>query len=474
MKILFTNSPLHFSHGHTFTQPDWQTLILPYLAGIAGEKHTIRLVDNMHYSFWKSNHTLEEIADFNPDIVGFSIIASRDIFKTIGVIEMVRKSYPNLKIIAGGQAGTYYHEWLLKSGVDFVVHKEAEVTLDRLIEGIENGLIDFSDIDGLSYVIDGQIYKTKNRKMIKNLDDTPFPRYDLMPKIKSKWFPKRFTGSVEMSRGCPYNCNFCAISSFWERSFRQKSNERIIEELKILKSQGRTHVYLADDNFAMNPKKNIELFEMMLNQNLDVKIFAQIRADTVAKNPKMIELASKAGLYGVLVGFDTYDPNTFNDVTKTTSRDLNIECSKTLRKNKIAIFGTHIYGLPNQKEPKDFEITFQMGRKYSDLFRMPHFSPLPFTKGYESYVRINPSQNLSIEERYKRDFRPRVGDEEQQKKMGRGYNYYTWRHNLSLSEIIGALFHPNPVVRKFKRMSYVATTRHYFYRILRKFNLIDI
>lgn len=94
MKILFTNSPLHFSHGHTFTQPDWQTLILPYLAGIAGERHEIKLVDNMNYSFWRSNHILEEIDKFKPDVAGFSIIAARDTINTLNVIEKVRQKHP--------------------------------------------------------------------------------------------------------------------------------------------------------------------------------------------------------------------------------------------------------------------------------------------------------------------------------------------------------------------------------------------
>jgi len=48
MKILYTNSPLHYTHGHTFTQQDWQTLVLPTLAGITPAHHKIKLVDNMH------------------------------------------------------------------------------------------------------------------------------------------------------------------------------------------------------------------------------------------------------------------------------------------------------------------------------------------------------------------------------------------------------------------------------------------
>lgn len=482
MKILFTNSPLNFSHGHSFTQPDWQTLILPYLAGIADnsrKKHDIKLVDNMHGSFLKSNRIEEEILKFQPDILGFSIIASRDIFSTINIIKDVRKKYPDLTLIAGGQSATYYYKWLLESaGIDFVVNKEAEKTFPELIDSLEERVLDYSNIKGISYLKNNESYRTEERGLIK-LDDSPFPRWDLMPKLKSKWFNRRYTGSLEMSRGCPFKCNFCAISAYWEK-FRQKSNERILEELERLKIDGRTHIYLADDNFAMNPKKYSKLFESMIGKNLDMKFFAQIRTDTIADNPEMVKLAARAGLYGVLVGFDTYDEEIFNDVNKRGSIELNIVASETLRKNKIAIFGCHIYNLPTQKEPEDFEKTWKLGRKYSDLFRMPHFSPLPFTRGYEDLVDINPMK-MRYEEVIKNpeysgnpDFRPRIGNKEQQEKMKEGYEKYMQRHNFSLSEIVGALVHPNKNVRILKRRGYIATARHKLYKVLRKVGLTDI
>lgn len=482
MKILFTNSPLNFSHGHTFTQPDWQTLILPYLAGIVDnskKRHEIKLIDNMHGSFLKSNRIEEKVAEFQPDILGFSIIASRDIFSTINIIKRVRKNYPNLTLITGGQSATYYHKWLLESaGINFVVHKEAEKTLIELIDSLEEKVLDYSNIKGISYLKNNEVYGTGERELIK-LDDSPFPRWDLMPKLKSKWFKGRYTGSLEMSRGCPFKCNFCAISAYWEK-FRQKSNERILEELERLKSEGRTHIYLADDNFAMNPKKYSELFENIIKKNLNIKFFAQIRTDTIADNPEMTKLASRAGLYGVLVGFDTYDEETFNDVNKRGSIELNIAAAESLRKNNIAIFGCHIYNLPTQREPEDFEETWRLGRKYSDLFRMPHFSPLPFTQGYENLVDINPMKMeygeviKNPEYRGNPDFRPRIGNKKQQEKMKRGYEKYMQRHNSSLSEIVGAVAHPNKNVRILKRMGYIATARHKLYKILRKIKLTDI
>lgn len=470
MRILFTNSPLHFAHGHIFTQPDWQTLILPLLAGIVGSKHKVKLVDNMPLIF-RSNKIIEEIDKFRPDAVGFSIIAARDIYNTIEIIAKVRERHPKLILLAGGQGSSFYDELLLKNGINFVVRGEGEITLKELIQVLDKGSSDYPSIEGISFSDREEIKRTADRKRIRSLDDSPFPEFHLMPLRKSRWFPGRFSGSIEMSRGCPFDCNFCAIASFWERSFRMKSPDRIVEELKYLTRHGRSHLYLADDSFGMNPKPHIELFEKILKEGLDIRFFVQIRADSVADNPDMIALAAKAGMYGVLVGFDTYEDNMFRDITKIGSLNLNVRCSEILRKHKIMIFGTHIYGLPTQKKPWDFSKTFWMGRQNSDLFRMPPFSVLPGTKIYHELLakgKIKPATEP------KGDARVFTRPAKEMKSFKRWYTFFNLLHIFLPDEIIKAFFHPNRSVRKIKQYGYIGILRHYLYGILRKFKLCDI
>lgn len=469
MKILFTNSPLHFSHGHTFTQPDWQTLVLPLLAAITGDKHEIKLVDNMTLRF-QSNVILNEIKKFNPDIVGFSIIAARDIFNTINIIKQVREKFPDLILLAGGQGASFYDELLLDSGINFVIRGEGELTLKELLEAINEGTYNCKTIQGISFYQEDSVYRTNDRPKIKNLDDSPIPNIDLMPPRKSRWFPGRLSGSIETSRGCPYDCNFCAVTSFWDRSFREKSNDRIIEEMKFLSSYGRTHLYLADDSFGMNVKKHTDLFERILREGLNVKFFAQMRTDTIALHPEMVALAASAGLYGALIGFDTYEPDTFHHVAKIGSVDLNLKCTELMRKNKIMIFGTHIYALPSQKKPLDFARTFWTGRKNSDLFRMPHFSMLPGTKVYGEMITKEMIENRKGAS----DFRLFIRSEKEQAKFKRWYIIFNLFNMLLPDEIFKALFHRNRNVRTIKLYGYIGTFRYYFYRALRALRLSDI
>ena len=396
MKILLTNSKLHYSHGPKFLQPDWVNLTLPYIAAIAGN-HDIKIVDN---SFNKNYKTLEKsIKSFSPDIIGFSMIAGRDIPQIIPEIKRINKT----KIIAGGQGAAYNSETLENLGVT-VFKDECEKALPYFLETGE--LKEFKRI---------------------NLDDSPIPRWDLTSKTKSKTF-NTFSGSIEMSRGCPYKCDFCCIASFWH-SHRHKSSDRIIEELKYLNSQDRKHVYMTDDSFGIGTKRHMELLDKILVSGLNMKFFTQIRADVVANNPEMMKLAKKAGLSSVLVGYDSYDNEVLKENTKTTTVEINYKCTKVLRDNKIAIIGSHIYGLPGQKS---FKKTFEVGRKNSDVFCMPYYDERP---------------------------KPKISTYDPK------YVKYLSKNQFSLSEIVGILAHPDKVIRELKRgglSKYINCTLGYY------------
>ena len=72
-----------------------------------------------------------------------------------------------------------------------MVRGEGEVTLAELIQAIGEGTSDYSAIQGLSFYQDGNIFRTADRPRVKSLDDSPFPAIDLMPTLKSRWFPGR-------------------------------------------------------------------------------------------------------------------------------------------------------------------------------------------------------------------------------------------------------------------------------------------
>ncbi|GAH96481.1 unnamed protein product, partial [marine sediment metagenome] len=74
---------------------------------------------------------------------------------------------------------------------------------------------------------------------------------------------------IETSRGCPFNCTFCNIHLFYRGTYRTKSPERVIQELKIISSQNtRKNVLIVDDNFTANMKRVEEICDLIIAEDI--------------------------------------------------------------------------------------------------------------------------------------------------------------------------------------------------------------
>ena len=387
MKILLTNSPFQYYMTTSFFHPDWGALNLPQLAAMV-PNHEVKILDNWHHWF-KQERILQTIKEFQPQVLAVSNSTAADTNRVLEMTLQIKRNYPKIIMIIGGQAATVRYKDCLNSGFSVVIRGEGEYTFQEVVDRINQGSKDFSDIQGVSYLKEGQFVNSPDRNFIENLDQLPFPRWELMPRFKSNFFPGIFASVIESSRGCPYTCDFCAVQSFWQRRYRKKSNERIIAELEVLKRRlGYDQVYFIDDSFALNVKEYTELFETMIRKKVTVKGFSQIRPDTVANNPDMIKLAARAGFWGFLVGFDSYDEQALSEVHKTGGTKINIKAAEILRKNEIGIFGVHMYGMPGTGY-RNFNKTFNLGMENSDTFRMSRFSLIPGTPLYNELAEKN-------------------------------------------------------------------------------------
>jgi len=466
MRILLTNSPFQYYHTTAFFHPDWGALNLAQLAAMVDtEENQIKILDNWHFWF-KSDEILKSIEEFEPDLVAVSNSTDGDTFSVGEVGAEIKKKYPEIVLIAGGQAATINYKYLLEKGFDFIALGEAEYTFKEFVERLSNKRGDFLDIKGLVFVKDGEIVQTVERPFLKNIDELPFPARKYQPKLKSIFFPGRYSSEIETARGCPYGCDFCSITTFFKRTLRKKSNDRILEELRdIKKNIGATQIYFIDDVFGVNAEEYKDLFRAMISEKLDIKWFTQIRPDTVANNPEMMDLAAQSGMFGALVGFESYDKDVLKGINKLGSGEINIKASEIMRKNNIVIFGVHMFGIPNQTEA-DFKQTYDYGRKYSDIFRMSKFSVIPGTPIFDRYEKEGKIKRYA-EKQYAYTY-GLVDKGEKDKKIARLYFYYLFRHTFSPFTFLDMLLTKDRLKRKMKWQGFIVNIRYGFYFILRK------
>ncbi len=173
-----------------------------------------------------------------PDIVGISgVLPTRQ--ATLALAEMAHRR--GLPVIVGGPDPTFDPgPYLAHEAVDLVVHHEGEQTMVALLDHLAAGTLDVEkllDEPGIAFRRDGRIVVNPPRPPIEDLDALPLPARDLidMDRYLEAWDENSGYRSVTVStsRGCPYNCSWCA-EAVHGQSFRQRSPESVAAEVRTL------------------------------------------------------------------------------------------------------------------------------------------------------------------------------------------------------------------------------------------------
>lgn len=468
MRILLTNAPLQYYHASAFYHSDWGALNLAQLAAMVDTpENQIKILDNMHFWF-KPEEIIKTVEEFKPDLLGINNCTDRDTESILERVRIIKKKNPKIILVGGGQAATFKFDYLLNQGFDIIVLGEGEVTFQELVAALTDKKDDFRRIKGIAYKMDGQIIKTEPRPFLKNLDDLPFPARKYQRRLKSIFFPGRYSSEIETARGCPYACHFCAVTAFWRRTFRKKSNERIMQELREIKYKyGATQVYFIDDVFGIKANEYMELFKMMLDENLAIKWYTQIRPDTIADNPKMIELAARAGMFSALVGFEAYDEKVLKNVGKIGSAEINTRAAGIFRKNKIIILGAHMFNLPEQSL-RDYYLTCKYGSRYSDVFYPFMFSPVLWTPIFEKLKKEGKVRLCNTRNPYAYYI---VDEGINYKKIKLVYMWYLFLYYFNPRTIISSFLNKDRLLRKMKIQNYIHNFRYIFYIFCRKIGI---
>ena len=235
------------------------------------------------------------------------------------------------RIIVGGPYVTTTLEEL--KGADHVVLGEAEETLPQLVRDLERG----------------------EAKSIYNAPERPKLALTPIPDFKLADMNRYSAMSVQYSRGCPFNCEFCDIIEIYGRVPRTKSNEQMLAELDVLKESGwRGTVFIVDDNFIGN-KKNVKLMLPYLAewQERNGRPFTFITEASVnlADDNKLLELMRQAGFNRAFLGIETPVEASLKEAQKgqNTRHDL-LDSVKKIQSYGIEVMAGFIVGFDNDPE----------------------------------------------------------------------------------------------------------------------------
>ena len=233
------------------------------------------------------------------------------------------------KIVAGGPLFT--EEFDKFSDVDYLVLNEAEITLPVFIKDLLNG--------------DAKhIYKTSD---FADLQSSPVPDYSL---IRTK---KYNSLTLQFTRGCPFNCEFCDITALYGHKVRTKSTEQVLSELENLYNTGwRNNVFFVDDNFIGNKAELKEsllpaMIEWMRGHNYPFTFMTEASIN-LADDPVLLDLMVQAGFDQLFIGIETTEEASLIECNKVQNhkRDL-MQSVKIIQSAGIEVTAGFIVGFDN-------------------------------------------------------------------------------------------------------------------------------
>lgn len=255
--------------------------------------------------------------------------------------EIVRRCNKlGIKVVAGGPLATTQYKDLL--GVDHFVLNEAEITLPLFLEDLKNGN-------------PKSVYSSNE---FPNVSLTPVPLFELLD------MKKYASMSVQYSRGCPYDCEFCSITMLNGRKPRTKSAEQFIAELNRLRELGyKGSISIVDDNFIGNKRKLKDEFLPALiswsKENNYVFNFITEVSINLADDDELMNMMIDAGFNSVFVGIETPNSDSLSECGKSQNLRRNlVESVKKLQRAGFIVSGGFIVGFDNDTE-KVFDEQFQ-------------------------------------------------------------------------------------------------------------------
>jgi len=283
--------------------------------------------------------------------------------------------------VVGGSKATEDVETLLErcANIDFVVRGEGEDTIREIINGVPS-----RDILGISYRENGSIVHNENRPLPEVLG-TAYPDRS-MRRHEYHWVQNgakvaRFTfDTVLTSRGCPYNCKFCTFSLNplgQKRKYTERPLDLVIEELKSVTADV---VLFSDDNFFTNPRRSEELCEKIIENGIEKTFLVQTRIE-ISKNPKLLELAEKAGFKVLLMGIESPHDHILEQLSKGFNQQQVRDAFAVFNRFNFYIHGYFIYGNIGETEEEmvyigQFAKELKLDSISFQKLRVEKFSPL--------------------------------------------------------------------------------------------------
>ncbi|KKR04009.1 MAG: Radical SAM domain protein [Candidatus Uhrbacteria bacterium GW2011_GWF2_39_13] len=313
MKIVLISNPVSRRQ-----RPDYPPPGIAYLGAVAHQKgHEVLLLDG---GLLSCSQIISKTRLFSPDILGVTCwtIDRGMVWK---LCEMLKQTVPNAILIMGGPHATIYPEHIFKlTHTSAVVLGEGEDTFSDIIDAISEGK-DFKSIPGLALrAKDNNVFYTEIRQRIDDLDRIPLPYYAGFENFSFSHYCSHPplpspSAAIISSRGCVFDCSYCASVRFWGSTWRFRSPENILAETGwLVEKYGVRSLFFYDDNFPVNKNRAIAICEGIIKNKWDLKWACCSHVKMI--NSELLKAMKASGCIAIDFGVESGDDNILMNINK--------------------------------------------------------------------------------------------------------------------------------------------------------------
>jgi len=448
MKILFIIPEIKSMFGTEKGVPIHPHVGIAYLVStLKKNNYQFQIIDCGVEANWPKQ-LKKTIDDFSPDIIGITgfSYAYNYLYQTIKKV----KSITSIPIILGGPHVSANKENILKeTKVNFAMYGESEISLINFLEVFASKHPDFTKVPNLVWKNKTKTIINHPSKLIYHLDDIPFPDYESFKLSQYPCFDQKIIPIIT-SRGCPYGCNYCSVRLSMGQSFRPRSPQNVLKEIKYWHKKGFTNFDINDDCFTLDINRAEIICDLIIKSKLKIKfqLYNGIRVNNITL--KLLKKLKKAGCFFIAYGCESGSQKTLDRIKKNITLDQVRQAVKYTNQANIRHAVNFIIG-HQQETYSDALETLSFAKSLEcDYVNFYNLVPYPGTEVYDwavKYAHFLIPKDQYLKHISYRDINPifetkEFTKEQRIKVMKQGFNLYERKlYQFRFGKILGTLFY---------------------------------
>jgi radical SAM superfamily enzyme YgiQ (UPF0313 family) len=336
--------------------------------------------------------SLREVFDripVNSRLIGVSCMFTQDWIFVKELINEIKKRFPDVPIIVGGEHISAVPEEVLKDcvSIDMCIIGEGEETILDVAEFYSGSGKIIDNIYGIVYRdSNGNIHKTAPRKRIRDVENIPRPNWERFP-IENYLSGKGYghgpytgrTMPILATRGCPYQCTFCSKSQMWGAPFYARRPTDVIDEIEYyIKKYKAENVDFYDLTVIVKKEWIMEYCQLLKDRNINIH-YSLPSTRSEAIDEEVASLMSETGCKYLAYAAESASENTLKKIKKRIDLDKMYHSMKVAKRNGINVRCNLIIGFPHETRRDVFKtLLFQLKLAFAGIDEAPIFGFAPY------------------------------------------------------------------------------------------------